>query len=67
MRPASRSVPLLVKASRIRFSRMILPQESDYRIEAEARADGEQIAVHYGTAAGPAVPETIIRYVMRTQ
>jgi PAS domain S-box-containing protein len=46
---------------------LILPHESDYRIEAEARADGEQIVLHYGAAAGPAVPESIIRYVMRTQ
>jgi PAS domain S-box-containing protein len=45
---------------------LILPQKSDYRIEAEARADGEEIVVHYGDAASPAVPETIIRYVMRT-
>jgi len=45
---------------------LILPHGSDYRIEAEARADGEQIVLHYGTAAEPAVPEAIIRYVMRT-
>jgi PAS domain S-box-containing protein len=46
---------------------LILPHESDYRIEAEARADGEQIVLHYGAAAGLAVPESIVRYVMRTQ
>ena len=46
---------------------LILPQENDYRVEAEARADGEQIVLHYGAAAGRAVPETIIRYVMRTR
>ena len=46
---------------------LILPHESDYRIEAEARADGEKIVLHYGPAAGPAAPEAIIRYVMRTQ
>jgi PAS domain S-box-containing protein len=46
---------------------LILPHKSDYRIEAEARADGEQIVLHYGAAAGRAVPEAIIRYVMRTQ
>jgi PAS domain S-box-containing protein len=46
---------------------LILPHESDYRIEAEARADGEQIVLHYGAGAEPAVPEAIIRYVMRTQ
>ncbi|OSI64664.1 MULTISPECIES: trifunctional serine/threonine-protein kinase/ATP-binding protein/sensor histidine kinase [Bradyrhizobium] len=46
---------------------LILPHQSDYRIEAEARADGEQIVLQYGAAAGSAVPEAIIRYVMRTQ
>jgi len=46
---------------------LILPDQNDYRIAAEARADGEQIVLHYGAAAGPAVPESIIRYVMRTQ
>jgi PAS domain S-box-containing protein len=46
---------------------LILPDGNDYRIEAEARADGEQIVLHYGAAAEPAVPEAIIRYVMRTQ
>jgi PAS domain S-box-containing protein len=46
---------------------LILPHESDYKIEAEARADGEQIVLHYGAAAGRAVPESIIRYVMRAQ
>ena len=46
---------------------LILPHENDFRIEAEARSDGEQIILHYGAAAGPGVPEAIIRYVMRTQ
>ena len=46
---------------------LILPHESDYRIEAEARADGERIVLQYGAAAGPAAPVSIIRYVMRTQ
>ncbi len=46
---------------------LIVPHESDYRIEAEARADGEQIVLHYGASMGQTVPESIIRYVMRTQ
>jgi PAS domain S-box-containing protein len=46
---------------------LILPQENDYRVEAEARADGEQIVLQFGAAAGPAVPESIIRYVIRTR
>ena len=46
---------------------LILPQQHDYSIEAEARTDGEQIVLHYGASVDPAVPESIIRYVMRTQ
>jgi PAS domain S-box-containing protein len=46
---------------------LILPHESDYRIEAEARTDGERIVLHYGASIGQSVPESIIRYVMRTQ
>jgi PAS domain S-box-containing protein len=46
---------------------LILPHESDYRVEAEARADGEQIVLHYGASMGKVAPETIIRYVMRTR
>jgi PAS domain S-box-containing protein len=46
---------------------LILPHQDNYRIEAEARADGEQIVLQCGVAAGPAVPESIVRYVMRTR
>ena len=46
---------------------LILAHDTDYRIEAEARADGERIVLQYGAAAGPAAPVSIIRYVMRTQ
>jgi PAS domain S-box-containing protein len=46
---------------------LILLHENDYRIEAEARADGEQIVLHYGTAADQSVPEAIVRYVIRTK
>jgi PAS domain S-box-containing protein len=46
---------------------LILPHESDYRVEAEARVDGEQIVLRYDACIGRAAPESIIRYVMRTQ
>jgi len=46
---------------------LILLQQDDYHIEAEARADGETIVLHYDASASPAVPESIIRYVTRTQ
>jgi PAS domain S-box-containing protein len=46
---------------------LIRLDQDDYRIEAEARTDGEQIVLHYDASASPTVPESIIRYVMRTQ
>jgi predicted ATPase/signal transduction histidine kinase len=46
---------------------LILPHQNDYRIEAEARALDERIVLHDVTSASPAVPESIIRYIMRTQ
>jgi PAS domain S-box-containing protein len=46
---------------------LILPNERDYRIEAEARTDGEQIVLNYDALTGSVVPESIIRYVMRTR
>jgi PAS domain S-box-containing protein len=46
---------------------LILPHQADYHIEAEARADGERIILHDVTSARAAVPESIVRYVMRTQ
>jgi PAS domain S-box-containing protein len=46
---------------------LILPHQADYHIEAEARADGERIVLHDVASARAAVPESIVRYVMRTQ
>jgi PAS domain S-box-containing protein len=46
---------------------LILFHENDYRIEAEACADGEKVLLQYDAPTSPTVPETIIRYVIRTQ
>jgi PAS domain S-box-containing protein len=46
---------------------LILLHQDDYHIEAEARTDGKQIVLRYDASDSPAVPESIIRYVMRTQ
>ncbi len=46
---------------------LILPERKDYRIEVEAGMAGEQVVLQYGAASGHAVPDSIIRYVMRTQ
>jgi PAS domain S-box-containing protein len=46
---------------------LILVQGEDYRIEAEARADGEGVSLRQGAMTATTGPEAIIRYVMRTQ
>ncbi len=46
---------------------LILPHQGDYRIEAEASADGDLVARRSGTLDHSAVPESIIRYAIRTQ
>ncbi|MBX4959766.1 AAA family ATPase [Rhizobium lentis] len=45
---------------------LILPDQTGYRIEVEARTDGHDVALHY-TNVNSAAPETLVRYVMRTQ
>jgi PAS domain S-box-containing protein len=45
---------------------LILPRQTGYGIEAEARTDGEGVVLHLGSSADHAAPEAIIRYVMRT-
>jgi hypothetical protein len=46
---------------------LILPQKDGYRIEAEAWASGDKVVLRQGSIAGPAAPEALIRYVIRTQ
>ncbi len=45
---------------------LILPDQTDYRIEVEARTDGDDVVLHYSNSK-TAAPETLVRYVMRTQ
>ncbi|MRG55340.1 AAA family ATPase [Phyllobacterium sp. SYP-B3895] len=45
---------------------LILAEDTDYRIEVEARTDGDDVVLHYANAK-TAAPETLVRYVMRTQ
>ena len=47
---------------------LILPQAEAYRIEAEARASGDQVEVglSQATITGSACPEALLRYVIRT-
>ncbi len=48
---------------------LVLRREQDYWIEAQAQAGGEDVEVRMGHApiTGPAVPESVLRYVIRTQ
>jgi PAS domain S-box-containing protein len=46
---------------------LILPHENDYRIEAEALADGKDVALRSHASVDRAFPETIVRYATRTQ
>jgi len=45
---------------------LILPHEGDYRVEAEALANGVSVVLNRGPSAGPTAPEAIVRYVIRT-
>jgi PAS domain S-box-containing protein len=48
---------------------LIVPRADELQIEAEAMASGEDVTVHLrdGTPALAAFPESLVRYVMRTQ
>ena len=46
---------------------LIIPQADGYRIEAEARANGDGIVLSQGPIAHYGVPATILHYVMHTQ
>src|SRR6516225_3353718 len=46
---------------------LLLLQNDGYRIEAEARASDDGVAVSQQATATQSLPDTIIRYVLRTQ
>ena len=46
---------------------LIRPVQKGYRIEAEARTDGDGIVLNFTGSDSPSAPEALIRYVMRTQ
>jgi PAS domain S-box-containing protein len=46
---------------------LLLAQKDDYRPEAEAWTSGDEVVLRQGSNVDPSVPETIIRYVIRTQ
>jgi PAS domain S-box-containing protein len=48
---------------------LIVPRGDDLQIEAEATTSGEDVTVHLpdGPHTAPALPESLVRYVMRTQ
>jgi PAS domain S-box-containing protein len=46
---------------------LIAPQTNDYKIEADAQVDGEQLLLRHESISNVTAPESIIRYAMRTQ
>jgi PAS domain S-box-containing protein len=44
---------------------LLLSQKYGYRVEAEARANGDNIVVRQDSSADQSAPDTVIRYVMR--
>ncbi|AUW42607.1 ATP-binding sensor histidine kinase [Rhizobium leguminosarum] len=45
---------------------LILSQDNSFSIEAEALTEGEAIVLRHDRSAAPAIPQTIVRYVIRT-
>jgi len=45
---------------------LILPHDGDYRVEAEALANGVSVVLNREPSAGPTAPEAVVRYVIRT-
>jgi PAS domain S-box-containing protein len=46
---------------------LLLPYQGEYRIEAEALLSDERVTIRRGPAVNSHIPETLIRYVARTQ
>src|SRR5207245_1487381 len=48
---------------------LIVPREDEFQIEAEAAISGEDVTVHLrdGARFAAELPESLVRYVMRTQ
>ena len=46
---------------------LLLPLRDEYRVETEALVSGNNVVLRHGPAMNPGMPETIVRYVMRTR
>jgi len=46
---------------------LILPRSDELQIEAEATARGNDVTVHLGPGTAAVLPESVVRYVMRTR
>lgn len=46
---------------------LLLRRDGEFHTEAEARTEGEEVSLQYGAGGDLAAPESIIRYVTRTQ
>jgi PAS domain S-box-containing protein len=46
---------------------LLLPRAQEYRAEAEALMKGDEVVLRHGQTINPAIPESIVRYVVRTR
>ena len=46
---------------------LLLPHEGEYRVEAEALMNDDNVVLRHGSAMNPLMPHTIVRYVLRTR
>jgi PAS domain S-box-containing protein len=46
---------------------LVLPRAEEYRVAAEAIMDGAKLVLRHGSAVDPALPGTIVRYVVRSR
>jgi PAS domain S-box-containing protein len=46
---------------------LLLPRAQEYRAEAEALMNGDKVLLQHGPTINPAMPESIVRYVVRTR
>jgi PAS domain S-box-containing protein len=46
---------------------LLLPRAQEYRAEAEALTNGDQVVLRRGPTINPTMPESIVRYVVRTR
>lgn len=62
-----RLMPIVLRSAGADRGLLMLPRQDDYRIEAEALVDGGDLVLRSHAFDDRAIPDTIIRYAIRTQ